>query len=95
MTQPQRAQLRDFMVEHFSREELMTFCADYFGDFYQDNEGSNVTKSALTRDLVEYCEQRDLMHALKANLQQARARPYLAQFKRVLIAEVKPQPRHP
>lgn len=93
-TQPQRAQLRDFIVEHFSREELFTFCSDYFRDFYQDNEGSSITKSALARDLVEYCEQRDSMASLQANLQRVREKTYLAQFEHVVVAEVKTQPRN-
>jgi hypothetical protein len=49
------AELREFIVEHFSRDELLTFCADYFRDFYLDNEGSPISKTALARDLVEHC----------------------------------------
>ena len=95
MTQPQRAQLRDFVVEHFSREDLVIFCADYFRDFYLDYEGSHLSKSALTANLIEHCEHRAMLDALRANLQRARERPYLDRFERVPLAEIKTQPRNP
>jgi len=94
-TQPQRTQLRDFIVECFSREDLITFCSDYFRDFYEDYEGSSISKSALVRNLVDYCEQRGLIGVLKVNLQQVRETPYLAQFERVSVVEVRTQPRNP
>ena len=94
-TQPQRVQLRDFIVECFSREDLITFCSDYFRDFYEDYEGSSISKSALVRNLVDYCEQHGLIGVLKVNLQQVREKPYLAQFERVSVVEVRTQPRNP
>ena len=95
MTQPQRAQLRDFVVEHFSREELITFCADYFRDFFEDYEGTNLSKSSLAGNLIEHCEHRELTDKLRANLQRVREKPYLTKFERVPMVEMKAQPRNP
>ena len=95
MTQPQRAQLRDFVVEHFSREELITFCADYFRDFFEDYEGTNLSKSSLAGNLIEHCEHRELTDKLRANLQRVREKPYLTKFERVPVVEMKAQPRNP
>ena len=95
MAQPQRAQLREFVVEHFSREELMTFCADYFRDFYEDYEGTDLVKSTIADKLIEHCEHRELIGVLRANLQQVREKPFLSAFERVPIAEIKARPRNP
>ena len=95
MAQPQRVQIRDFVVEHFSREELLVFCADYFRDFYEDYEGANLAKSSLADKLIEHCEHRDLVDKLLANLQLVREKPFLALFERISIADIKSSPRNP
>lgn len=89
------AELREFINEHFSRDELMTFCADYFRDFYEDYEGSTITKTALARELVEHSMRRGEMPMLQAGLQNARPEPYVARFGRIVVAEVKAKPRNP
>jgi hypothetical protein len=88
-------ELRNFIVEHFNRDELLTFCADYFRDFYEDNEGNPITKAALARDLIEHCQHRSLIDALKANLQKERPEPFERKFGRTIISVVQPQPRNP
>lgn len=68
--------LRDFLVEHFSRDELEIFCADYFRDVYDQLEGSNITKVSWAHKLVEYCIRRDRLPNLYAALQKERAEPF-------------------
>ena len=89
------AELRDFIIEHFSREELLTFCVDYFRDFYEEYEGVNTIKSALARDLIEHCRRREQVDNLRVALQQARPTPYESAFVRIATAPVKAKPRDP
>jgi sulfatase modifying factor 1 len=73
-------ELRNFLVEHFSREELEVFCADYFRDVYLDYEGSSLSKSQWAHKLVEYCVRRHKLANLRAALQKERAEPYTRRF---------------
>ena len=88
-------ELREFIVQCFSRDELFQFCFAYFRDFFEDHEGSTVGKRALAQGLVEYCERRQFMDNLRANLQRERPVPYADEFGRLVVAEVAPQPRNP
>ncbi len=86
-------ELRDFILEHFSRDELLTFCADYFRDFYQDYAGVSVPNSTLVRELVEQCQRRGEIEKLQAGLQRARTQAYVARFGRLKVLDVKTRPR--
>jgi formylglycine-generating enzyme required for sulfatase activity len=74
------AELRQFLVEYFSREELEVFCADYFRDIYVDFEGSAMSKTQWTHKLVDYCRRRNLMSRLRAALQKERREPFVQRF---------------
>jgi formylglycine-generating enzyme required for sulfatase activity len=95
MSSPNRNELRDFIVENFNRDELIAFCSDYFRDFYEDYEGTNLPKSTLVNNLIEHCEHRGSMDKLRANLQKLRPELYEKKFGRVQAVEVKTQPRNP
>jgi formylglycine-generating enzyme len=87
------ADIRDFIIEHFSREGLMTLCADYFQDFYAEHEGSTAEKSVLARKLIDYCSHRSASDNLRAALQQTRPEAYTQRFGRVTLAAVTVRPR--
>ncbi len=89
------AELRNFIVEHFSREELELFCADYFRDVYQEYEGSNLSKSQWAHRLVEYCVRRRQLMNLRAALQKERAEPFARRFTLIPIADQVRRARDP
>jgi len=74
------AELRRFLIEHFSREELELFCADYFRDIYLDFEGSSMPKTHWAQRLVEYCHRRNALPNLRAALQKERTEPFARRF---------------
>jgi formylglycine-generating enzyme len=81
-------ELRDFIVESFDRQELLTLCVDYFQDFYNDYAGVSVTNTALARELVMYCERRDELSRLKAALMTERPQPYAARFGELAVTTI-------
>ncbi len=74
------SELRQFLVDHFSREEIEVFCADYFRDVYSDFEGSAMSKTQWAHKLVDYCQRRSLMPRLRAALQKERHEPFTQRF---------------
>ncbi len=95
MPQPDRIQLRDFIVDHFNRDELGLLCTDYFPDFYRDYEGTNILLTPLVNALIAHCERRDLLDNLRAAAHAKRTDPYERAFGRPRITEVKVRPRNP
>jgi len=89
------AELRNFIVEHFSRDELEVFCADYFRDVYLDYEGSNLSRSQWAHRLVEYCVRRNKLTNLRAALQKERAEPFAKRFALTPIADQTRRVRDP
>lgn len=89
------AELRNFIVEHFSRDELELFCADYFRDVYLDYEGSNLSRSQWAHRLVEYCARRNRLMNLRAALQKERAEPFAKRFPLTPVAERPRRARDP
>ncbi len=81
---PTRIDIRDFIVAHFSRGELMLFCADYFVDFYSRHEGLTTPLDALAQALLEHCEHRGLFDNLAAALEKQRAKPWRERFSSVI-----------
>lgn len=81
---PTRIDIRDFMVAHFSRGELMLFCADYFVDFYSRHEGLTTPLDALAQALLEHCEHRGLLDNLATALEKQRAKPWRERFSSVI-----------
>jgi formylglycine-generating enzyme required for sulfatase activity len=73
-------ELRQFFVEHFSRDEMEVFCADYFRDVYVDFEGSDMSKTQWAHKLVDYCRRRSLMPRLRAAIQKERREPFTQRF---------------
>lgn len=80
---PTLAKLRQFIVEHFNREELDLICSDHFHDFYADHLGMTLTNTTLAQKLVEYCERRSQLSELKTILHNLRPEPYGKYFDHV------------
>jgi hypothetical protein len=87
---PTTADIRRFIMDIFSDEELTTFCFDNFPEV-QDNFTSGMTKGDKTLRLLDYCQRRerlpDLLKCLRA------ARP--GQFDARLGASAAPQSSQP
>ncbi len=88
-SRPSSADIRQFLIEAFSDEELSTLCFDYFRDVY-DDFASGMTKGQKIQLLIERCERRGVLPNLLAAIQRARPEQYKERFPQVEI-----QPEHP
>lgn len=71
--------IRQFIVQHFTSNELETFCFDYFPEVWQEfKRGMALGQKAIM--LVEYCRRRKLEPHLLANLATERPTAYQAQL---------------
>lgn len=73
------ADLRRFLTEHFSDQELTELCFDHFPEVYR-NFGSGETVNAKVLALLGYCQRRERLPELLAVLERERPEP----FRRVL-----------
>jgi WD40 repeat protein len=76
---PSTAEIRQFLMEAFSDEELNAFCFDYFADVYNGFTAGQ-TKGQRVQALIEYCQRRGLFPNLAAALQRARPEQYTQYF---------------
>jgi sulfatase modifying factor 1 len=88
-SQPATTDVRQFLTETFSDEELSTLCFDYFRDVY-DDFASGMTKGQKIQILIERCERHGVLPNLLAAIQRARPEQYKGRFPQVEI-----QPEHP
>ena len=90
MADYETADIRAFITEKFSGEELRTFCYDYFRDVYEQfTEG--MSKTEMVQRLIESCDRRDARPHLLAALRKARPSQYDARFgEPVAVAEAGP-----
>ncbi|CAG0927165.1 hypothetical protein TFLX_00399 [Thermoflexales bacterium] len=82
---PNTADLRQFLINAFSDEEITTLCFDRFRAVY-DNFSSGLSKGQKVQHLLEHCERHDKWPTLLALLQ--RERPQ--QFAKFLEANAPP-----
>jgi formylglycine-generating enzyme len=91
---PTSADIRKFLTELFSDEELTILCYDYFRDVY-DDFALGMAKGQKIQRLIERCDHREAVPSLLAALSAERAAQYNARFgapvEAVSAAE---QPRH-
>jgi hypothetical protein len=73
------ADIRQYLTSSYSDEELITLCADYFRDVY-DNFAVGMTKTAKIQLLLDHCQRRDLMPNLLAALERDRPEQYRNRF---------------
>jgi hypothetical protein len=76
---PHTADIRQFLTEAFSDEELITLAFDYFTVAY-DDFASGMTKQQKIQLLLEYCQRRQVIPNLLAAIQRTRPEQYKKQF---------------
>ena len=86
------AQLRTFLLQAFSDDELHALCFDYFRDV-SDEFSTGMTKSQKVQLLIQYCTRRRLIPNLTHALQRERPEtfaqqciPLRPQFRRDLLS---------
>ena len=70
-----KAELRQFIMNYFSDDELSALAFDYFPEVL-NSFAAGMTKSQKVIELIGYCERRDLMDNLHAALAIIRPEPY-------------------
>ena len=76
---PTTAEIRKFLTELFSDEELTTLCYDYFRDVY-DDFALGMSKGQKIQRLIEYCGHREAIPNLLAAMAAERATLYAGRF---------------
>lgn len=76
---PSNADLRQFILQFFSDEELETLCFDYFREA-QQNFSSGMTKNRKAILLIGYCETRGRLSDLYAALERERPAAWREKF---------------
>ena len=72
-------QIRQFLTNAFSDEELSTFCFDHFPEVY-NGFSIGMTKGQKVQLLIEYCQYHSLFPNLAAALQRVRPEQYARYF---------------
>ena len=93
MANPNTADIRKFLTEFFSDEELTTFCFDYFRDVYEDF-AVGMAKGQKIQLLLERCVRREALPNLLAALHAERTAQYEARFG-ALAPAAEPRPEQP
>ncbi len=83
------ADIRQFLTEAFSDEELVALCSDYFPNVYDDFT-LGMTKGQKIQLLIDYCQRHDVIPNLLAAIQRTRPDQYEKRF-RVPAVEVRPE----
>jgi len=69
------ADIRRFLADHYSAEELDGLCFDHFPEVYRDfTRDMTTTRKGLL--LLDYCQRRDRLPALLAVLERERPEPF-------------------
>ena len=76
---PATADLRRFLVDAFSDEDLKALCFDYFRDVYDDFT-TGMTKTQMIQIVIERCDRRDALAGLYAALRIERREQYEKRF---------------
>ena len=69
---PTRTELREFIVERFSRDELSLLCADHFDQFHTDDPEWRSMFPKFAQALVDYCYRHSKLDTLILALQSKR-----------------------
>ena len=69
------ADIRRFLTEHYSDQELTELCFDHFQEVYR-NFGAGETANAKALALLGYCQRRDRLPELVALLERERPEPF-------------------
>jgi len=88
---PTTAEIRRFLNDAFSDEELKTLCFDYFRDVYDDFT-AGMTRGQMIQLLLERCVRREALANLEAALRAERLDQYAARFGAAAPAPAAPAP---
>jgi hypothetical protein len=76
------ADIRTFLTDTFSDEEIEIFCFDNF-PWVQNEFSSGMSKNEKTRRLIEYCQRHELVPQLISALHIARRDPFERRFGKI------------
>jgi hypothetical protein len=77
--EPNTTDLRQFLSDLFSDEEITTLCYDHFPEVH-NNFGTGMTKGQKIQSLLDHCQRRDQLPELLANLAKARPEQFPKRF---------------
>jgi hypothetical protein len=72
---PSIPDIRQYLTTAYSDEELGTLCSDYFRDVYESFT-TGMTKAQKIQLLLDYCQRRDQLSNLFADLERDRPSQY-------------------
>ena len=73
------ADIRQYLTNAYSDEELTTLCFDYFRDVY-DSFAAGMTKTQKIQLLLDHCQRREVMPDLRTDLERDRPDQYRKRF---------------
>jgi len=79
MTDPHPADIRGYLTNAYSDEELTILCSDYFRDVYE-NFATSMTKGQKIHLLLDRCQRRETLPELLAALERDRPQQYRQRF---------------
>jgi formylglycine-generating enzyme required for sulfatase activity len=91
MANPNTVDIRKFLTEFLSDEELATFCFDYFRDVYEEF-AAGMAKGQKVQLLLDRCARREALPELLAALERERPEQYRKRFPENSPKPVQPQP---
>ena len=91
---PNLADIRRFLRDYFSDEELETLCFDYFAGVYGDFTAS-MSKTRKILHLLDYCQGHELSPNLLVAIQRERPEQYARWFPQAAKLETCPEPAKP
>lgn len=77
---PSRTDLREFIVDHFSHDEMMVLCADHYPDFYRIHPGRDINMQIWAMELIVFCEHLSIVDNLCVVLRDKRDKSWLSKF---------------
>ena len=86
---PSLLNLRQYLTSAYSDEDLDTFCSDYFRDVYE-NFTVGMSKAQKIQRQLDYCQRRDQLSNLLANLERDRPEQYRRRFA-LTVVETRPE----
>ena len=81
---PSIPDIRQYLTTAYSDEELGTLCSDYFRDVYESFT-TGMTKAQKIQLLLDYCQRRDQLSNLFADLERDRPEQYRRRFASTVV----------
>lgn len=91
MPNPPTADIRQFLTEAFSDDDLATLCFDFFPQV-SDDFTAGMTKRQKIQLLLDYCQRHDAISNLLAALERTRPEQFKGRFPQSPHVDVSPEP---